>query len=186
MNDYIQVLDDMLTEKECQLIIDFFESSDHEPGKVWAGDGLTETKVVNKDMKDLDQIYVPFESDIDKILEHSMSQIVKFYSDTYTFYPRTGTLDKGYNLKRYLANAEHHYNWHTDTSMKSTSDALVSVIWYLNDVEEGGETEFEHRKIVPKAGRVVTFPSIWTHPHRSLPCMSGPKYVACGHLFFER
>ena len=39
---------------------------------------------------------------------------------------------------------------------------------YLNDIEEGGETEFYHQniKIKPEKGLTLIWPTIWTHVHR--------------------
>ena len=52
---------------------------------------------------------------------------------------------------------------------------------YLNDVEEGGETEFlyQQRKIKPEKGTVVIWPGSYTHLHRGNPPMSD-KYIATG------
>ena len=52
---------------------------------------------------------------------------------------------------------------------------------YLNDVEEGGETEFLYQqlKIKPKKGTVVIWPGSYTHLHRGNPPMSD-KYIATG------
>lgn len=39
---------------------------------------------------------------------------------------------------------------------------------YLNDISEGGETEFHHQniKIKPEKGLTLIWPTIWTHVHR--------------------
>ena len=50
---------------------------------------------------------------------------------------------------------------------------------YLNDVEEGGETEFlvQSKRVAPKKGRVVIFPTTYTHYHSGNPPLSGDKYI---------
>ena len=47
----------------------------------------------------------------------------------------------------------------------------VSIVGYLNEDCEGGETYFDRQdlKVKPKTGSVLIFPSFWTHPHQSLP-----------------
>ena len=52
---------------------------------------------------------------------------------------------------------------------------------YLNDVDEGGETEFLYQqlKIKPVAGRVAIWPGSFTHLHRGNP-PSTDKYIATG------
>ena len=52
---------------------------------------------------------------------------------------------------------------------------------YLNDVPEGGETEFlyQKRRFKPKAGTVMIWPGGYTHLHRGNPPLS-TKYIATG------
>ena len=53
---------------------------------------------------------------------------------------------------------------------------------YLNDIEEGGETEFIYQgvKVQPKKGLTVIFPAGWTHPHRGIPAHNETKYIITG------
>ena len=55
---------------------------------------------------------------------------------------------------------------------------------YLNDVDDGGETEFLYQKkrIRPKQGRVLIFPAGFTHTHRGNPPLSGDKYILTSWL----
>ena len=57
-----------------------------------------------------------------------------------------------------------------------------TVIVYLNDVDEGGETEFLYypRRVKPQAGRVLLFPASFTHSHRGNPPLSNTKYIMTG------
>ena len=52
---------------------------------------------------------------------------------------------------------------------------------YINDVEEGGETEwlYQQLKIKPKRNTCVIWPGAFTHLHRGNPPMSD-KYIATG------
>ena len=46
----------------------------------------------------------------------------------------------------------------------------LTLLYYLNDVETGGETHFpvQNTKITPKQGRAILFPAMLTHPHEVL------------------
>lgn len=61
----------------------------------------------------------------------------------------------------------------------------ISVVGYLNDGFEGGETYFDRQnvKVSPKAGSVLVFPAYFTHPHESLPVIKGEKYAFTSWLF---
>ena len=54
---------------------------------------------------------------------------------------------------------------------------LISI--YLNDVKEGGETEFLHfsKRVKPKTGRIVIWPAGFPYVHRGNPPLSGEKYI---------
>jgi hypothetical protein len=62
---------------------------------------------------------------------------------------------------------------------------IFNVMLYLNNVEEGGETEFliQKRRIKPSAGTVVLFPSGYTRVHRGNPPISGDKYILNGWVY---
>jgi|TARA_B110000879_G_scaffold207805_1_gene292170 hypothetical protein len=53
---------------------------------------------------------------------------------------------------------------------------------YLNDIEEGGETEFilQGVKVKPKKGLTIIWPAGWTHPHHGIPAPKETKYIATG------
>lgn len=61
----------------------------------------------------------------------------------------------------------------------------VSVVGYLNDDFEGGETFFDRQdiKVKPKQGAVLVFPAYYTYPHQSLPVTQGTKYAFSTWLF---
>ena len=61
---------------------------------------------------------------------------------------------------------------------------VITYIFYLNDVEEGGETEIRRKcKIKSKAGKLLLFPSCWTFPHRGVMPISDNKYIITGWLY---
>jgi hypothetical protein len=57
---------------------------------------------------------------------------------------------------------------------------IISALVYLNDVPEGGETEFIHHgvSVSPRQGRLIIFPSNYAYAHAAHPPASGIKYSA--------
>jgi len=55
---------------------------------------------------------------------------------------------------------------------------------YLNDIKEGGETEFLYQKcrFKPKRNTLLLWPSGFTHTHRGNPPISGDKYIITGWI----
>ena len=80
-----------------------------------------------------------------------------------------------------------HFHDHADCWHFESGTRVVSVIYYLNDVEEGGETQFTHLNysVQPKKGRVLIFPSNFMYIHRANPPISGLKYVCICWIHFD-
>jgi hypothetical protein len=58
-------------------------------------------------------------------------------------------------------------------------------MWYLNDVDNGGETVFEELFIRPKLGTMIVFPPLWMFPHRGNPPISNLKYIMSTYLHYK-
>ena len=82
---------------------------------------------------------------------------------------------------------EGYHVWHCEHDGRLFGPRLLLVMCYLNDVEEGGETEFlyQSRRIKPKQGTVVICPSGFTHTHRGNPPLTGDKYMINGWIEFD-
>jgi hypothetical protein len=75
---------------------------------------------------------------------------------------------------------EGYHVWHVEhqKGYENEPRAFVFSI-YLNDIEEGGETEFLHfsKRVKPKTGRIVIWPAGFPYVHRGNPPLSGEKYI---------
>jgi len=75
---------------------------------------------------------------------------------------------------------EGYHVWHIEHGLGYENEARAFVFSvYLNDVEEGGETEFLHfsKRVKPKTGRIVIWPAGFPYLHRGNPPLSGEKYL---------
>jgi hypothetical protein len=73
-----------------------------------------------------------------------------------------------FRIKKYSYDEGDWFDLHIDANDDQSMQRYLAIFWYLNDIEEGGETDFpmQGMSIKPKQGRVVMFPPYWTHPHR--------------------
>jgi hypothetical protein len=80
------------------------------------------------------------------------------------------------------------HNFHCENFSLEFGKRIAFVIIYLNDVEDGGETEFLYQsvRVKPKKGTVVIAPSSYTHAHRGNPPLSGEKYILTSWIEFYR
>jgi hypothetical protein len=61
---------------------------------------------------------------------------------------------------------------------------VITYIWYLNTVEEGGHTEFFGSHLIkPEEGKLLLFPSSWTFPHCGKVPISHDKYIITGWFY---
>ena len=79
-------------------------------------------------------------------------------------------------MKRYLANDYDRFDYHVDVKDYATARRFLAFFIYLNDVVEGGETEFLFGRVKPKMGRLVMFPPMWPWFHAGQKPVSGTKY----------
>lgn len=80
-----------------------------------------------------------------------------------------------------------YHVWHSEDGDKNHSGRIGVYILYLNDVEEGGETEFLYfsKRVKPKKGRLMIFPPNYPWAHRGNPPLSGVKYILTGWTEFS-
>jgi len=117
--------------------------------------------------------------------KNSFIPIYEKYKYEYPWAPdRRGLFITDYKVQRTLP-TEGFHNFHTERGPEP-DQIYRSVVYtvYLNDVKEGGETEFlfQLKKIPPKKGTVCLFPAEYTHPHRGNTPYSNPKYIMTGWL----
>jgi len=88
-------------------------------------------------------------------------------------------------LKRYRAGTDEQFQPHFD-SIHEVANRYLVLLWYLNDVEQGGETAFRQLDVTVTArtGRLLVFPPYWMFQHAGLPPVSGDKYIISTYLLF--
>ncbi len=96
------------------------------------------------------------------------------------------------NLQKYRQGSGGYHFWHSEIYPRDAScDTLHRVLlfmFYLNTVEEGGETEFyyQQRKLKPRRWQMVVAPAGFTHTHKGHVPVSSDKYIATSWVLFQR
>lgn len=120
--------------------------------------------------------------------------LTKFWTDIYPHYSAKysalNDVDKHtifcQKLQRTAVGGGYHV-WHSEHAKGMNRNRLLTYILYLNDVDEGGETEFLylHKRYKPKKGTLIISPSNFTHTHRGNPPLSNTKYILTGWVEFQ-
>ncbi|KAA3644399.1 MAG: 2OG-Fe(II) oxygenase [Proteobacteria bacterium] len=98
------------------------------------------------------------------------------------------------NLQEYKRQKGGYFYYHSEYYPHPTDsgqDSLHRVLlwmFYLNDVTQGGETEFyyQQRAIKPKQGTLVIAPAFFTHTHRGNRPESSDKYILTSWLMYRK
>lgn len=131
---------------------------------------------------------------MDNIGKHSREFIKKFWDNAYSSYNEKYSILSDLNSHRIYSlkiqkslQGQGYHDWHTEIDNNIHSSRLLSFILYLNDVEEGGETEFLYypKRIKPEEGKLIMFPGMFTHTHRGNQPLSGEKFILTGWVFFN-
>jgi len=188
--DFIGIYENVFTQKECEDTIKLFENY-HKTGYTYSRLSESNSILNLKDDTALD-IIPSIELDWDPGFINSFHS--RFYDYIYpiynTQYPILQFLRK--HKSKYIkiqktAPTQGYHIWHCEhDACEDSSNKFLTWILYLNDVEEGGETEFLYQSLrfKPKAGTFVLFPAHFTHTHRGNPPLSGVKYIATGWIEF--
>lgn len=96
------------------------------------------------------------------------------------------------NVQKYRQASGGYHHWHSEIYPRDaageTLHRVLLFMFYLNTVEDGGETAFfyQDRKISPRAGRMVIAPAGFTHTHKGHVPLSGDKYIVTSWILFQR
>lgn len=96
------------------------------------------------------------------------------------------------NAQKYEAGKGGYPYWHSEVYPQAGGNdplhRMLLFMFYLNDVEEGGETDFfyQDESVKPKAGRMVIAPAYFTHTHRGNIPKSNDKYILTSWILFNQ
>ena len=94
-------------------------------------------------------------------------------------------LENRYNLQKYLPGGGYPQP-HCEASFKNNCHRVIVWMIYLNTVTDDGGTRFPQYDLTTDAvaGRVVLWPTSWTHFHHGIISKTQYKYIATGWYSF--
>ncbi len=121
--------------------------------------------------------------DLDQVFFRCCAAALNEFRGRFDYF-RGSFKDMGYQVQRYRQGE--FYHWHIDGGSHQFSQRQLVMLWYLNEVEQGGETDFLYQglSVKPETGKLVMFPPFWTHEHRARVVEQGVKYIATTWIVF--
>lgn len=199
VDNFIGIFPNAVSEKYCNKVIKYFDYIKKAQGKV-----VTRQEHENANLLDKDSSLFYFENELfadtpdELFLESNAVILQEFYRATWDCYnqykQRYGILDRvathqmshSVHIQKYVPLQGYHA-WHCEADTAYNGRRMIVVSLYLNDVKDGGETEFLYQGIrfSPEAGTLLLFPSSWTHVHRGNPPLTEKKYMVNSWLEFK-
>ena len=186
IDNFIGVYDNYITKEECNKIIKFYEEQ-NKFNKTFNRISIENKSVLQKQ----DQQYFANSANMEVWWSQFYPTIMN-YDMAWKHYMKNTGASEAYGMEEneffHFASikiqktlpSEGYHVWHIEhgKGFEYESRAFVYSI-YLNDVEEGGETEFLHfsKRVKPKTGRIVIWPAAFPYLHRGNPPLSGNKYI---------
>ena len=111
----------------------------------------------------------------------------QFSSDNFRLINVNYLSEDTYQIQKYVK-GEGKYIYHNDFCVHwdRRQYRVITFLWYLNTIAEGGETEILGEILVkPEAGKLLLFPACWTFPHRGKMPISDDKYIVTGWFYLS-
>jgi hypothetical protein len=166
----------------CDEIIDFFEiNQEVSPGVCRSGEDI----LVDKTIKDCYQTVLKSTDNLYGAYTSSLQACCDSYIESFPFsnYYSPFTIVKPINIQKYLPGQAFNM-FHSERTSSHPNDSSRHLVFmtYLNNVDDGGETEFYHQNLLikPKKGLTLIWPADWTYTHRGLPSHTETKYIVTG------
>ena len=182
ISNFIGTYDNYITKEECDKAIKLFEDQNKFNNTI-NRIGFEKASILNKQ----DQQYFVSENNLE-IWWESLKTMMLNFDLAFNHYTQSTGAKEAYGVPFYFTGlkiqktlpTEGYHVWHIEhgKGFHNEPRAFVFSI-YLNDVEEGGETEFLHfsKRVKPKTGRIVIWPAGFPYVHRGNPPLSGEKYI---------
>lgn len=184
MDNFIEVYDDAVDLLACKQIINIFEKLNDRsfvqktPKDSHRQDDYVINLTHHYDLRTWDKVGV--------LCFDDMKRCVEDYIEKYSILKNTNFLMFDIKIKKINIGGGFH-DWHYETTRIESSNRVLNIQIFLNDVDEGGETEFLYlgKRVPAKAGRLVIYPSFFTHTHRGNPPISNEKYILNSWLIIQ-
>ena len=172
----------------CDEIIDFFEKNPELQNVGRRVSGKIDTE--KKDTIDISIHPKNLVEEKFSIMKEYMKELKILYEDYVNQWPFItkflNSVDMGsFNIQKYNTGG-HISSVHSERTSVATLQRIFVFLTYLNDVEEGGATKFDHYdlEIIPEKGKTIIWPAEWTHAHSGSIVTKGNKYVITGWMNF--
>lgn len=188
LQDLIVQYPNFISDESVDKILSWFDDNKHLQidGSVSGYGESGYQNYIRLDVKKAKQSNPPPNHEVSHLMTEIICDAYSMYSSQKPFIIFDNICIKDYSVRIYEENFG-HFDLHIDQGPGGNVTRAFAVIIYLNDVVEGGETEFPNFniKIKPEKGKVLIFPCNYLFPHSGNMPISGPKYIATAFINYK-
>ena len=191
LDNSIYIADIKFPDNLCEQLIEFFEHRvSQEPAVVRTSGSQGMHTLDRKDRQTFLDEYAHSNQSFDLLRDLGSTELtnevnlhlneaVKEYYEMFESLKSVSIRSTRQKLQKTVKGGGYHI-WHYEQMNLNTTDRILTWTIYLNDVEEGGETEFlyQAKRVKAKKGDICIFPAQFNYTHRGNPPLSGDKYIA--------
>lgn len=201
-NDFIGVFNDAYTQKQCDDYIRFFKNAEKaglvvnrqhsENVSPFSKEDLSTTangthlsQFMLDKYPELNDVYMHSNEFTKVLMDSALKEYCRAYPGLAGFPDAEKKLSiQDSKVQKTLPGQGYHV-WHHEHGTSGRSPRrLLAFSLFLNNVLDGGETEFLYQKVrfKPVMGQLLIWPAYFTHAHRGNQPLSGEKYIVTGWI----
>ena len=201
-DDFIGVFDEAFTKQQCEGFVRFFKNAE-KAGMVvnrqnsenvspfskndlsTTANGMFLSQFMLDKHPELAEVYVHATEFSNTLMNTALKEYCRAYPGLAGFPDAEKKLLMQDSKIQKTVPGQGYHVWHHEHGTSGRAPRrLLAFSLYLNDVAEGGETEFLYQKIrfKPIMGQLLIWPAYFTHAHRGNQPLSGEKYLLTGWI----
>jgi hypothetical protein len=184
LKDYIRCYDGVISDQFCENVIQTFDLDVENQERI---DRDKRPSFTELNISQQYQKQNPKWMDVQVNIQKTFIEYVSLYMkdlDLGPDFPARYAFEE-YRMKRYAPKVDEFMD-HVDVGDYQSARRFLVCFLYLNDVSNGGETDFPKLgySIQPKRARLLIFPPLWMYRHAGRSVVNGHKYIVGSYLHY--
>lgn len=179
----------MIDEKVCDELINYYKESPYKKAGVVGLVGKKDVQIATSAKSSTD-VGVHIDDKDERICSYK-KHLFAGVNDYKERYPALNNklyfwgVVEHFNIQHYEP-SEGFLSWHCERAEPQSNNRLLAFMTYLNDVSDGGQTEWEYLglSVSPVKGLTVIWPVDWMYLHRGVTSQTQNKTIATGWFSF--
>jgi hypothetical protein len=180
IDNHIGIFKNFMPNNMIDSYVNYFDKCEQQ-GAVYSRQ-VDKTLVEDSSIDTIRDMNVPMTYNNKPFIDMFFQEIYSLYTQKYSYLKQLATHNiLEVKIQKTKIGGGYHI-WHCENSKMKSRNRILAFMAYLNDVVEGGETEFLYQKcrFKPERNTMLVWPAQFTHVHRGNPPLSNDKYIITG------